>query len=431
MPVLGQLSDGRENPNSSRKTGSAGYEHGTASVRSVSWRRRRSPAGRRPVCARRCSRRRPRSSVPRSCATSPRTSRSLRAPRRSMAASPMHQPVTRRGSPAISPRAPAWCWPTARRRCLPTSRASAAACCMRRRRLFASGFGAVCLVNSDSPTLPTALLIRAARALVGARRAGRAWPGGRRRLLPVGHEAAARASVRRHRLEHEQRRRRDAARGRRRLASRWSRCPPGTTSMMPPRWPDLLQRLRAERHSRTCSLTPRRPPRHASNASGCAAALEHRRAMTDPMRRLAMLAAIGALLVCLVAVGLAVLDWQPSASTTAPPRWRVRRQHLRSPACCGCSPSPSSAEAGCRPGRSGWCIVVAVAMRLLTLAGAAGAVVGCVSLRVGWPGATGGHQPVSLSARRTGTCVPARRCGVSAHQSRRLCASRSIRRRRR
>ncbi|HME22888.1 MAG TPA: TIGR04282 family arsenosugar biosynthesis glycosyltransferase [Acetobacteraceae bacterium] len=32
--------------------------------------------------------------------------------------------------------------------------------------LFAAGFGAVCLVNSDSPTLPTACLIEAARALL-------------------------------------------------------------------------------------------------------------------------------------------------------------------------------------------------------------------------------------------------------------------------
>jgi rSAM/selenodomain-associated transferase 1 len=31
--------------------------------------------------------------------------------------------------------------------------------------LFARGFGAVCLINSDSPTLPTAVLIQAARAL--------------------------------------------------------------------------------------------------------------------------------------------------------------------------------------------------------------------------------------------------------------------------
>ena len=32
--------------------------------------------------------------------------------------------------------------------------------------LFAMGFGAVCLVNSDSPTLPTTVLIQAARALL-------------------------------------------------------------------------------------------------------------------------------------------------------------------------------------------------------------------------------------------------------------------------
>lgn len=47
--------------------------------------------------------------------------------------------------------------------------------------LFAAGFGAVCLVNSDSPTLPTACLIEAARALLapGDRIAlGRADDGG-------------------------------------------------------------------------------------------------------------------------------------------------------------------------------------------------------------------------------------------------------------
>ena len=32
--------------------------------------------------------------------------------------------------------------------------------------MLVSGFGAVCLLNSDSPTLPTALLIRAARVLL-------------------------------------------------------------------------------------------------------------------------------------------------------------------------------------------------------------------------------------------------------------------------
>ena len=54
--------------------------------------------------------------------------------------------------------------------------------------LFTAGFGAVCLLNADSPTLPTACLIRAARALLVARRPDRAWRDRRRRLLPVGHE---------------------------------------------------------------------------------------------------------------------------------------------------------------------------------------------------------------------------------------------------
>ena len=39
-------------------------------------------------------------------------------------------------------------------------------CCPRLRRWFATGFGAVCLVNSDSPTLSTACVIRAAHALL-------------------------------------------------------------------------------------------------------------------------------------------------------------------------------------------------------------------------------------------------------------------------
>ena len=34
--------------------------------------------------------------------------------------------------------------------------------------LFAAGYGAICLVNSDSPTLPTAVLVEAARALAQA-----------------------------------------------------------------------------------------------------------------------------------------------------------------------------------------------------------------------------------------------------------------------
>ena len=45
------------------------------------------------------------------------------------------------------------------------STASAGRCSMRRRRCWQQGYGAVCLVNSDSPTLPTAYLEHAAAAL--------------------------------------------------------------------------------------------------------------------------------------------------------------------------------------------------------------------------------------------------------------------------
>ena len=223
-------------------------------MRSASWRRRRSPAGRRPGCARRCSRRRPRSSARRSCATSPRTSRwrRVRAPIDGCVA---YAPAGDggAGSTDISPMAPVLCWPTDRRRCRPTCRASAAACCTRRRRCSPPGFGAVCLVNSDSPDpADRACWSQAARRAAGARRADRAWSGRGWRLLPAGHEAAARASVRRHRLEHGQRRGRRRARAQRRSASRWSRCRPGTTSTMRHRWPDWSLRPRTARTD--CSL---------------------------------------------------------------------------------------------------------------------------------------------------------------------------------
>ena len=67
---------------------------------------------------------------------------------------------------AILPRAPASFLPTGRRRCHPVCRASAAVCCHAAQAMLVSGFGAACLLNSDSPTLPTALLIRAARVLL-------------------------------------------------------------------------------------------------------------------------------------------------------------------------------------------------------------------------------------------------------------------------
>ena len=73
-----------------------------------------------------------------------------------------------------------------------------------------SGYGAACVLNSDSPTLPTAYLCRAAARADGAGRPGRARPGRGRRLLPPGHDGTARAPVRGYRLEHRAGRRADA-----------------------------------------------------------------------------------------------------------------------------------------------------------------------------------------------------------------------------
>ncbi len=53
-----------------------------------------------------------------------------------------------------------------------------------------TGFGAVCLVNSDSPTLPTDAAGRGCRCAVDARRAHRARPGRRWRLLPARHASS-------------------------------------------------------------------------------------------------------------------------------------------------------------------------------------------------------------------------------------------------
>ena len=57
--------------------------------------------------------------------------------------------------------------------------------------LLAAGYGAVCLINSDSPTLPTSVLVDAARALSAPGDRRRPRPGGGRRLLPDRPEAGA------------------------------------------------------------------------------------------------------------------------------------------------------------------------------------------------------------------------------------------------
>ena len=136
--------------------------------------------------------------------------------------------------------------------------------------------------------------------------------------------------------------------------------------MTPPHWPDLQQRLRAERHSRTCSLTLRRRPGNASDASGCSAAwVSPRNDRPDASHGDA--GCDRHALVVLVVVGLAALDGMQRASRTAPPRYRIRRQHLHcrpALAVCRCRGASRPAAA-----RTIWLvIIVAMAMRVMTLA---------------------------------------------------------------
>ena len=68
--------------------------------------------------------------------------------------------------------------------------------------LIEAGFGGAILVNSDSPTLPKAIL-RAAVDAVRQRRQCGPKPGFRRRLYPDRPVEAASATVRRHAVEHQ------------------------------------------------------------------------------------------------------------------------------------------------------------------------------------------------------------------------------------
>ena len=79
--------------------------------------------------------------------------------------------------------------------------------------IFARGHASAVVLNSDSPTLPTALLVETADALARPRRARRARPIHRRRLLPSRTEDAAPPSIRGNHLEHRARCRADAGTG--------------------------------------------------------------------------------------------------------------------------------------------------------------------------------------------------------------------------
>ncbi len=76
------------------------------------------------------------------------------------------------------------------------------------------GHAAACVLSSDVTTLPTRLLVEAARTLARAGRSGRSRRLRRRRLLPPRPQAGPCPPVCRHRLEHRHRRRRDPGPGR-------------------------------------------------------------------------------------------------------------------------------------------------------------------------------------------------------------------------
>ena len=68
--------------------------------------------------------------------------------------------------------------------------------------LLAAGYSSACLVNADSPTLPTSVLVEAARCARNAGRPGRSRSGRGWRLLPYRPQAPAPPPVRGDRLEH-------------------------------------------------------------------------------------------------------------------------------------------------------------------------------------------------------------------------------------
>ena len=192
--------------------------------------------------------------------------------------------------------------------------------------MLVSGFGAACLLNSDSPTLPTALLIRAARVLLA--------PGERIVLGPAddgGYYLIGMKRPHAHLFA-------DIAWSTGEVAAmtRARAAALGIELVALPTWYDVddaatLARLVAEA-SGAASCTDLRP--YAAPATrecikrigltghlSIAAQWPHAcRMMTTPMRRMAMLAAIGATLVALVVAGLAVLDWNTASLEDSTPR---------------------------------------------------------------------------------------------------------------
>ena len=282
------------------------------------------------------------------------------------------------------------------------------------RGLLERHYAAVCLLNSDSPTLPTA---DAGTGGAGARRAGRSGrvgTGGGWRLLHRRDEGRARRTVLRHRLEHRHgrganpRARRVARPG---AGSNWR---PGTT------WTTMLPcngccgTCPARSHPATRCHSPHPPPRPASSAwdwpTGWAKPLdeacgaEAARAWADwrgpdrsDRRRLAYPSA-GALdggsrtrKAIFVVLGVAATLLYFAAC------WLV----LRGPAAR----------------RGVWLVLgVAVAMRLVVLAEPAFLSTDLFRYVWGWPRATRRHRPLPLYPGRPGPRSAARYDDLSLRQ---------------
>ncbi len=104
---------------------------------------------------------------------------------------------------------PAWCWPTEAPPMPPAVQGFGRSLLHAiRAMLSTAGYGGACVLNSDSPTLPTDYLRRAVAAL-WRRRPGGARSGRGRRLLSGRRQGTARAPVRGYRLEHRAGRRAD------------------------------------------------------------------------------------------------------------------------------------------------------------------------------------------------------------------------------
>ena len=148
--------------------------------------------------------------------------------------------------------------------------------------------------------------------------------------------------------------------------------------------------------------------------------------MTDPVRRLTMLAAIGVLLVCLVACGLWLLGWQPVGLADA-----TRLAVFVTGLCLAGGLwlfAVAIVRSGRLPPHTIWLVLgIAVAMRLMTLT--APPILSSDIYRYVWDGRVqlAGINPYRYVPARRSARISARRGGVSEHQPRRHMRPRFIR----